>query len=285
MIATTSVGTPRARALSAALRDARRGCGLGLRELARLLAISHTDLSLWENGHRVPKLEMVAMIVAALRVVPDERERILDLARDASERNWLAVGELGARGSKQLAAIMQTERAATVITEWSPALIPGLLQRPDHARVILSENGRHADVEPRVVDRMERQDIIIRADPVRLVALLGVDALRNPVLPPAAMADQLAHLARTCARPNIELWIVPSRIGWHPGVGGSFVRYEFPNMPSVLYLEHYFAGAFVPEGEHARELDSAVEALQGLAIGPDPVTPLWHIAAEWRQRS
>src|ERR1700759_2063492 len=72
MAATTSAAsTPRARALSAAWRTARLARGVGQRELARMLSISHTDLSLWENCRRVPNAEQVAMILAALRVPPE----------------------------------------------------------------------------------------------------------------------------------------------------------------------------------------------------------------------
>ncbi|GDY34007.1 helix-turn-helix domain-containing protein [Gandjariella thermophila] len=73
--------TPRAKALCAALREARLASGIGLRELARKIQISHTDLSLWENGRRVPRLESVVMVLTAIGTPATERNRIVELAR------------------------------------------------------------------------------------------------------------------------------------------------------------------------------------------------------------
>jgi len=127
-------GTPRARALAAALREARRSSGFGLRELARKLSISHTQISHWERGERVPNVENVAMMLGALRVSKGDRNNILELARKTGEPNWLTAGASGI--SAQLAGAIECERAAHTITEWAPMIIPGLLQTPDYARAI-----------------------------------------------------------------------------------------------------------------------------------------------------
>ncbi|HEX5405210.1 MAG TPA: helix-turn-helix transcriptional regulator [Pseudonocardiaceae bacterium] len=283
MAATTSAaGTPRARALSASLRKARLASGIGLRELGRMLSISHTDLSLWENGHRVPNVEVVAMILAALRTVPEERERILDLARSAREPNWLAVGMPGL--TQQLAGAMESERAASVITEWSPSLIPGLLQDPDYARVVVSRNPD--DIERRMLVRVGRREVITSNDPTRFNALIGEAALRDPVVPPNLMAEQLENLVRLAERPNIDVWVVPSRIGYHPGLIGPFVLYDFPDSPSMVHFEHFSSGAFVPNADNVSDYRSAISVLKGLAVGPEwSPAFIGKIAEEWRGKS
>src|SRR5437588_625161 len=124
MVASTR--SPRARALCAALRDARQASGIGVRELGRLLGISDSNISLWENCHRIPNVETVAMILTAVRTSPEERERILDLARNVREPSWLTVGIEGI--PPQLAGVVECERAASAIIEWIPMGIPGLLQ-------------------------------------------------------------------------------------------------------------------------------------------------------------
>ncbi|GDY31508.1 hypothetical protein GTS_31410 [Gandjariella thermophila] len=86
-----------------------------MRELDRLLSISPTEISHWENGHQTPKLETVAVILAAIRTSPEERERILDLARNESEPNWLTVGMNGI--PQQLAGVVEHERAASRLTD------------------------------------------------------------------------------------------------------------------------------------------------------------------------
>jgi transcriptional regulator with XRE-family HTH domain len=279
---TSAAGTPRARALSASLRKARLASGIGLRELGRMLSISHTDLSLWEHGHRVPNVEIVAMILAALRTVPEERERILDLARNAREPNWLAVGMPGL--TQQLAGAMESERAATVITEWSLSLIPGLLQDPDYARAIVSQNPD--DIERRMLVRIGRREVITRSDPTHMNAFIGEVALRDPVVPPAQMAEQLMYLVQLGERPNIDIWVVPTAIGYHPGLNGPFVLYDFPDSPPVVHFEHYSSGAFVPDADNVKAYRFAVATLKTVGVGPgESAGFITRIAEEWREKS
>ncbi|MEV6623980.1 helix-turn-helix transcriptional regulator [Amycolatopsis sp. NPDC051106] len=47
------------------------------------------NISNWESGKRVPKIEELATILGALRVAPDEHARLLNLARFADDPDWL----------------------------------------------------------------------------------------------------------------------------------------------------------------------------------------------------
>lgn len=85
-------GSPRARAFGAVLRGHRTRKKVGLRELARDIGISHTQLVKYEAGDRVPKLEDLATILTTLGVKDPERARVLDLARDTDAPNWLSRG-------------------------------------------------------------------------------------------------------------------------------------------------------------------------------------------------
>lgn len=268
--------------MAAAIREARLDSGVGQRELARMLSLSHTDLSLWENCHRVPNVETVAMILAALHVLPEDRKRILDLARNASEPNWLTVGMSGV--SQQTAGVVESERAASSITEWAPTVIPGLLQTSDYARVIISQNGRKTDdVEPRLLLRMGRQEVLARSNPTHLEAIIGEAVLRDRLVAPDLMADQLMRVVELCARPNVEVRVIRSNIGWHPGYVGPFVLYDFPEGGPALYFEHFSSGAFVPDERNVRDYLDAVTVMHDLALGPDDsVSFIMEIAKEWR---
>ncbi|GDY34013.1 helix-turn-helix domain-containing protein [Gandjariella thermophila] len=272
--------SPRARALCAALREARIASGISQRELGRLLSITYTNISLWENGHRVPSIETVAMILAALRTSPDERQRILDLARNASERNWLTSGLAGV--PQQLAGSTECERAASRITEWSPAIVPGLLQTPDYTRAIMTAGGRIApdDVELRIMVRAGRREVITRVEPVEYLALIGENALYEPIGSPTARVHQLRHLADMAERPNIVVQIVPARIGWHPGLAGPFILYDFPDASPVVYFEHHSSGAFVPDAHNVSEYRKAIEWIREIARDPDESLALVNRAAE-----
>ncbi|MBB5155607.1 transcriptional regulator with XRE-family HTH domain [Saccharopolyspora phatthalungensis] len=260
-------GTPRARALSAALREARMASGVGQRELARQLSLSNTQLSHWENGHRVPNVEQVAMILAAIRVSADERERILDLARNVDEPNWLTVGMNGI--PQQLAGAVECERSASAITEWTPMVVPGLLQTPDYSRAIMQASGLdHKDIDLRVMVRIGRSEVITRNDPVHFNGLISEAVLHEPIGSPNVMVNQLLHLVKMSSRPNVSIRVVPLRVGWHPGWSGPFVLYDFPDAPPVVHFEHYSSGAFVPTEHDVSEYRKAVDKFHEIAINP-----------------
>ncbi|MER7011980.1 helix-turn-helix transcriptional regulator [Saccharopolyspora sp. NPDC000359] len=279
-----TAGTPRARALSAALRDARLTNGMGSRELARHLELSHTQISHWENGHRVPNVETVAMILTALRVSPRERERILDLARNVAEPNWLTVGMNGI--PQQLAGVVECERSASAIVEWSPMVIPGLLQTSDYTRAIkVAAQLSHTDVELRVMLNVSRREVITQRDPVSFHAVIGEGGLYEPIGPEGVMLDQLRHLAEMTVRPNVVVQLMPQRIGWHPGWAGPFVFYEFPDTSPVVHFEHHSSGAFIPTEHDVTEYKKAVSWLRDIAM--DEADSLAHIEkaiSHWEEK-
>ncbi|WP_093158076.1 helix-turn-helix domain-containing protein [Saccharopolyspora antimicrobica] len=259
--------TPRARALAAAIRSVREQSGISGRELSRRLGLSHGTVSHWETGRRVPTPEDVASLLTAAGVTGKEKQRLIELARHASEPNWLTVGMPGI--PHQLAGAVECERSASSIVEWAPLGLPGLLQTPDYARTISVAAGiSPQDVEQRVTLRIARREVITRRDPVTFTALIGEDALRDHIGSPETMTEQLNYLLELGARDNITLYVVPPRIGWHPGLSGPFVLYEFPDAPSVVHFEHYSSGAFVPDIDDVQAYREAVDSIRKVALSP-----------------
>ncbi|GDY33341.1 helix-turn-helix domain-containing protein [Gandjariella thermophila] len=260
--------------MCAALREARQASGIGVRELGRLLGISDANISLWENCHRIPNVETVAMILTAVRVSPEERERILDLARNVREPNWLTVGIEGI--PQQLAGVVECERAATSIVEWIPMGIPGLLQTSDYTRTIKESSGLpQEDIELRVMISAGRRDVITRVNnPVQFEALIDEAGLREQIGSPAIMVDQLRHLNAMGERPNVVIRVVPRGVGWHPGWVGPFILFEFPDSSPVVYFEHYSSGAFVPTEHDVAAYKKAINRLRGIARSPEESSAL-----------
>ncbi|HET9257717.1 MAG TPA: helix-turn-helix transcriptional regulator [Pseudonocardiaceae bacterium] len=260
-------GAPRARALAGALRQAREAAKISVREVARRLGIVHSVVSYWETSKRVPRLEDVASYLTAIGVTGDEREAILALARHASDQDWLTVGIPGI--SQQLAGTMECERAAAAIIDWSPHIVTGLLQTSDYARAIIgSETLPTAEVEARVLVRMGRRDVIMRSNPVRLTAYLGEAALHEMIGGLRVMADQLRHLIKLAESDTITIQIVRSYQGWHPGLHGQFVLYDFDGSPSIVLLEHHRTGAFVADQDDVAAYKTAVDKIHQLAMSP-----------------
>ncbi|CAL99649.1 helix-turn-helix protein [Saccharopolyspora erythraea NRRL 2338] len=267
----TSGVTPRARALSAAIRSIRERSGVSGRELSKRLGLSHGTVSHWETGRRVPTPEDVASLLTAAGITGDEKQRVVELARHASEPNWLTVGMPGI--PQQLAGAVECERAASSIAEWAPMGLPGLLQTADYARTISKASGlATADVEQRVMLRIARREVLTRRDPVRFLALIGEDALRDRIGEPEVMEEQLRYLLDLGLHDNVTVQVVQPRIGWHPGLAGPFVLYDFPDAPSVVHFEHFSSGAFVPDADDVQAYQCAVDNIRRVALSPAQTT-------------
>lgn len=290
--------TPRARALAAALRDLRQQAGrvigreISGRALSVKLGKSHGMVSNWETGERLPSPEDVASLMTALEILADgklsidsaEKERLLDLARHATEPNWLTIGMPGIPA--QLAAVVESDRAASKMTEWQMMVIPGPLQTPEYQRAIARASGlSDHETEQRVMVRMSRQEVITRRNPVEFTAFIGEAALREPIGETEVMVDQLRDLNRKARLRNVVIRIVRLGVGWHPGSAGPFVLYEFPDAPPVVHFEHFSSGAFVPDSADVDAYRWAIEYLEKVAMSPAATTRLIAEIADEMERT
>jgi transcriptional regulator with XRE-family HTH domain len=277
-------GAPRARALAAKLRSSREAGSMGVREVARKLGVSHSVVSYWETGKRVPSLEDVASYLTAINVRGEEKNWILELARSADARDWFPAGIPGI--SQAAAAVMECERTATDITEWSQNVVPGLLQTSGYAREIIGAGDTpRGEVEARVMVRASRRDVITRPEPVRFTALIGENAVRDPVGSPVVQSEQLRYLVKLAGWENIAIRIVRSGQRWHPGMAGSFVLYDFENLPPVVLLEHYRSSGFLYESDATAEYKAAEEWIRGLALSAEESAELIAEVAEEMERA
>lgn len=266
MPVTNNAMTPRAKALAAALRQAREKTGVAGREIARRLGVSHAAISHWETGKRVPRLEDVASLLALLGVTGDDRERILEVARHATDPDWLTVGIPGV--GQQLAGVMECERTAKLIAEWSPWVIPGLMQSSDYARAVIGAGGvSPGDVEARLIVRLGRRDVLSRRDLDELVVLIGEPAIRQEIGGRAVMAEQLRYLLRL-ANTGISMQVVPIGVGWHPGLAGPFIFYRFEDSPSIVHIEHHRSSAFVFDDNDVAGYQDALTTVRKAALSP-----------------
>jgi transcriptional regulator with XRE-family HTH domain len=270
--------SPGARALSASLREVREARKYGLRELSRALEIDPQLLSQWERGQRVPPVEEVARILGYLRVGREMTKRLLFLAKHAKDPNWLDSNPSDLPTA--LTAVMQCERSASLITNWSPLIIPGLLQTPDYARALLSASDiKVEDADARLALRLDRQRILSGPEPVRVRAIMAEPAIREVVGDADIMSDQIDHLLLAADRSNISVRIVPADAGYHPGKTGMFALYEFPTDPSIVLLEHHHASAFINELDAIASYRKLVKLLLGKALAEDASRALLREAA------
>lgn len=261
-------GTPKSRALGVRLREARKAAGYTLRGLGDALEMSHSVLSRWENGERIPHTEDVASVLTAIGINGEERVELLELARGADAPQWLSVRS--ADRERQMAALLDFERNANQITDVSPLLVPGLLQTADYARAIMVAGAiPTGQIESRVIMRVGRREILDRREPVTLVALVGECALRQKVGGAQVMLDQLQHVQQLAKRGNVDVRVVPASAGWTPASEGPFVLLDFADEPPIVHLENRRAGLFFHESDDVDAYREAVDMVANAALSPD----------------
>ncbi|GAA1957829.1 helix-turn-helix domain-containing protein [Amycolatopsis minnesotensis] len=281
----TNASTPRARALADMLNSVLEKSEHSQRSIAKLMGYSHVTVGRWTRGEATPDDVTVATFLAHLGVVGEERDRILEVASAPDGGDWLTVGPGGV--PSQLAGVMNLERNAVRLTNWSPLFVPGMLQTQAYARAIIARSARITDseIDHLVTVRLGRQHAILRDDdPLKMTSFLGVPAIKGGIGGPDVMCGQLRYLVKASKFENIDLRALPVDGEWNGGLMGPFSLYESSgDGPTVLHVEHHRTGAFIsdPSDVHAYQ-DNLVKDLRRLAYGPDETREL--IKEELRKR-
>ncbi|WP_410589503.1 helix-turn-helix domain-containing protein [Amycolatopsis sp. lyj-23] len=259
------IATPRARALGFGMKRARQARNLKVRELGRLIDVPPQNISSWESGKRVPKIDELATILGVLRVEPAERARLLNLARYANDPNWLIQSVLD--GPTLLTTYIDYERSATSMVDWSPGLVPGMLQTPSYTRAIFAKTTHPAShVEHAVRVRFARRERLTGRNPLQCQILLSEAVLRQNIGGPAVMAEQLRHLLSAMRLRTVSLQIVPNGIGYHPGQYGPFIIFGYADLPSIVYMEHYRGSGYLYDELNVADYRKATKILASLAL-------------------
>jgi transcriptional regulator with XRE-family HTH domain len=261
----TPFATPGARALGFGLRGARERRGIRAGELARMAGVKQQDLSHWERGSRVPKIEQVALLLGCLRVDAEERNQLFELARTAHEPNWLERTFPGV--SPAMATYIEYERTATAEFHWEPFLIPALLQTSDYTRAILDYHELpKREVERLIMIRQRCREVLTGPTPLEYSVVLGETALRENIGGPEAMVAQLRHLLAASQAKNVSVRVIPDKAGFHPGLKGHFVIFDFADLPSIVHIEHIRGVTHIYDEDHLVDYRAAIDIMLPLAL-------------------
>ena len=231
--------TPRPGALSALggrLRALREAAGLSGTELAAALGPgwAQSKISRLEGGRQLPT---EAEIQAWGKAIGADPEPLLALRGKASaayafDRDQIA-GAGGAVGVQDHLGAMQRS-CTTLLGEYQPALVPGLLQTASFRREMaegdefLEADGISPDdIGPLVAGLLRRQSILYEGGR-RIVHVLGEAAMRTRVrgVSVDTMRAQLSHIADTVSIPKHDLGIVPFGVALPVEPLSGFVIYD-----------------------------------------------------------
>ncbi|GAB3544214.1 transcriptional regulator with XRE-family HTH domain [Actinopolyspora lacussalsi] len=262
-------GSPKARSLAAELRKVRQEAEIGVRELARRIGTSHGWITRTESGSRVITVDDVTSILEALEITSRERERLVEMARDADEPDWLRPGIPGVR--EELVTLIEYERTATHFVEAAPLLIPGILQTSDYARAIMSGLPT-GEREAKIGMRAGRRDVLTKTNAPTFEAFVLEHVLDAPVCDDNARLDQLRHLVKMNELPNVSIRVLPEGLGWTPLHSGHFMYFEFGTAAPIVHLETLGSGVFLSSPGAVTTYRNGVDNLQQVAMTKENTT-------------
>ncbi|MEU8301533.1 helix-turn-helix transcriptional regulator [Micromonospora sp. NPDC048909] len=257
--------------LGSQLRRLRESTGVTREGAGWEIRASESKISRMELGRVGFKERDVADLLTLYGVTDaEERELLLKLARDANSPGWWH------RYSDVLPTWFQSylglEAAAALIRSYEVQFVPGLLQTPGYARaVVLLGHGAATpgEIDRRVDLRIRRQELLRRADPPQLWAVLDEAALRRPIGGVAVMREQLTALIEATRSPHIRLQIIPFTAGGHAAAGGAFtiLRFGDQDLPDIVYIEQLTSALYLDKRD---DLDYYALAMERLCVEAEP---------------
>lgn len=290
--APTGSTVPR-RQLGRYLRKLRADARMTVKAAAEALEWSEAKMWRIETGQTSLRSLDVDAMCRVYGAPGDLREALMGLAKETKAKGWWhAYGDAIPEGFDLYIGL---EEAAESLEEYSPELVPGLLQTPDYHRALINKSRpdlQGDEVDRRVQVRIKRQTLVTRVtSPPKLRTVLNEAVVRRLVGGPEVMAAQLDRLAEMNERPNVSVRVVPFSVGAHRGFDtGQFILMRFPTTgdgrdhePPTVYVQG-FTGALYLDKPH--EIDRYTEAFAEIwddALSEDDSTALFRqIAREMK---
>ena len=269
-----SVGpTVRRRRLGSELRRLRESQSIKLEEVAERLGLAPSTLSRIETGKAPTRTAYLNSMLELYGVDdPGQRQVLLEMAREGHRKGWWAVWDGVLPTGFGIYVGLEAEAASLRVYE--AQVVHGLLQTEDYARAVMSTVRRRQtpdEIDRLVKLRMQRQEVLMRADPLELWIILDEAVLRRMVGPSHVMRQQLEHLYETSQWPNVTLQVLTFGSGLHPGMGGPFAIIEFPERfdPDVVYTEGITGQAYIEERDReVRARSETFDLLRATALPP-----------------
>jgi len=277
---TASIGpTVRRRRLGTELRRLREAHSIKLEEVADKLGLAASTLSRIETG-KAPTRTAYLTAMLDLYGVHDMagRQILMDMAREGHRKGWWAPFEDVLPTGFDIYVGLEAE--ASSLRAYESLVIHGLLQTEAYARAVSTAVRRKyqspEQIERLVTLRMQRQEVILRPDPIELWLILDEAVIRRTMGPPEMMRAQLNHLADASQWPNVTLQVLPFCAGPHPCLNGPFVIIEFPDRfdPDVVYTEGVAGQAYVERDREVRARAEAFDLLRAASLSPADSTNL-----------
>ncbi|WP_328401492.1 helix-turn-helix transcriptional regulator [Streptomyces sp. NBC_00390] len=254
----------------AELRRLREAAGLSQEQLGERVFCSGAYIGLFEAATRRPQAEMSKLLDGVLGS-GEHFQRLCRLAQGSKHPDYFADAA-------------ELEKDARTISDYTPMLIPGLLQTEAYARGLTRATLPFAPddvVERHVAARLERARRLDTAAGSELWAIVHEAALRMPVDEPGVMRDQLEQLAdRARHHHRIMVQVLPFSSGPHALMYGTTIIMAFADAPSVVYTEGAHTGQLIDAPALVAKFQRSYDLVRAAALSPKASLSLIESAAK-----
>ncbi|WP_372409062.1 Scr1 family TA system antitoxin-like transcriptional regulator [Streptomyces luteireticuli] len=255
------------------IRYAREARGWTQEMLASRLWVQQPYVSKVERGQQLASPQFAEQCDKAFGT-PGVYARMRQRAADAGNPIWMI-------------PYLQLERGAVSICDYSPALVPGILQTPEYAEAVYRAacpDDPAARIEQRVEDRMRRRELFEGPNPPSLWVVLHEAALWSGMGGPAVMRGQMRHLVTAAGHPLITVQVFP--LGDTPARRAPFILLKQQNRTEVLYAESYVQGHVHDAPKEVAEARATYDRLRANALSlPDSLSRIRHVMEAYDHES
>jgi transcriptional regulator with XRE-family HTH domain len=267
--------TVRHRRLVQELRRLRQDAGLAQAEVAKAMDWSSSKQLKIENGTSPIKVPDVRGMLDLYGMTgPDrheEREILLQLARDARKQGWWH--PYGGVIPKWFEVFVGLETEASAIRTYQPELMEGLLQTPDYYRAFIQASlpaSTDEEIERKIEVRRTRQARLDGPDAPDYWTIMNEAVLRRIVGTPETMRAQLERILDVAELSAVTVQVLPFSAGTHPAMDGPFMMLGFPESADldVVYLEGKTTSLYLEEADQVGLYSKVFNVLRARALAP-----------------
>ncbi|MET8459371.1 MULTISPECIES: helix-turn-helix domain-containing protein [Streptomyces] len=210
-----------------------------------------------EGGKRIPRQEYL-----------DRADAVLD-AGGLIAAAWEDVKRV--RYPKKVRELGKLEATAVEIGVYECNIVAGLLQTPEHARVLMEARQppySPDDVERMVAARLARQSVFERDPAPSMHFVLEEAPLRRRVGGTMVWRRQLERLLKVGRLHHVTLQVMPTNTDAHPGLDGRIELLKFQDGAAVARSDGAFNGRPITDPKQLRIVELRYGTIRAQALSP-----------------
>ncbi|WAL95775.1 helix-turn-helix domain-containing protein [Streptomyces sp. Je 1-369] len=239
------------------LKRWREAAGLRVAEFGEAIGYGEDLIRKIERGARIPRPEYLDKV----EEVVDARGLVSAMKKEMRE----------ARYPKRVRELAKLEERAVEAGLYSNHNVHGLLQTEEFARALLgTRRPAYSDeeLERLVAARMARRSIFERSPAPELSFVQEEVTLRRPTGGTMVLRRQLERLLDLGELRNVEIQVMPTARGDHPGTGGLIELLKFGDGTAVGRSDGEFGGRPVSDPRQLRILELRYGIIRARALTP-----------------